>query len=213
MHKSRKSTKKKPAKRGAVWEIRLASRVFLKCRYIYAAGSFFLIWGFCISPTSAYNKVNSFFLHPIDNIEPFSLALFFSALISWMLHDLRNEREELQHIVATTLPATYDSSVLDREFYSEIFDLPLREGKSTRKAHLIEFILNGKYEIRKRHSISSEQLIGNKFASSFLFFINLLIVGYITYCVSRAAILNKSISIMDLLQVIFNAFQFEAGVM
>ena len=189
------------------------SKIFDKCRYFYASLLFAIVWVLCIWPRFSVSEVDSYFLHPVDNMDIFSVILFCSALISWMLHDLRNEREELQHIVATTFPAKYDYRAFDDYAYREALDIRLREREPTQALRLMKVVLRGKHRVRKKHSESSVELAGNKFTSSYLFFANLILVGYITYCVSRAALLNKSVSVLDILRVIFSAVQNEPNVM
>ena len=168
-----------------------ASRIHAKHRYYYVGIAFLVAWVFFYGPTLFSTEVKGFFLHPVNNINIFSGLLFLSALISWILHDLRNEREELQHMVATTYPAAYEFGSPDGPYKWPFVDAIRRVEIDDRDtpADLAERVMSGKFAMISKYIRSYRKLEGNKCISSVLFFANLLIVGYVTYCASRIALM------------------------
>ena len=168
-----------------------ASRFHDKHRYRYASAAFLAAWVFFYGPTFCNTEVKSFFLHPVDNINIFGGVLFLSAMISWILHDLRNEREELQHMLATTYPAAYEFGPPDRLYKWLFVDTigRMEIGDRDTPVDLAERVMSAKFAMKTKYISSYRKLEGNKCISSFLFFSNLLIIGYVTYCASRIALM------------------------
>ena len=100
-------------------------------------------------------------VHPVCQLEYFLFAVFFSLVISWKMYDLRNERDQNQQALSIISPGIY---------------------ALMNKSKDVEELI-GK-EVTKR----SQKFKETNGMSSILFFLNLVVGGYIALCISHAVI-------------------------
>ena len=155
------------------------SKVPTYSRYYIASTIFLVIWVWMVACGNCNSMSSAFALHPVDNFDLFLLFVSLSAVISWMLHDLRLDRQTMQQIAATIMPILFELAI-KAEYYQNSKDPQLQaeaEDAVIRRAKLDQ-----------QFSENEESLSANIKVSSFLFFANVIIIGYITYCVTRAVI-------------------------
>ena len=131
---------------------------------------------------------NKLVIHPIDNVDCFIILLFSSMIILWKLRDVRNQKENLHRILSTYIPMSYD--VKKMEMVEDNHEgNPEGNPNGSENEKKIATEKNGKIEEHIR--FAKMTLRTRNSVDSFLYFLNLLIVGYLTYCVSNAVIVSN----------------------
>ena len=123
-----------------------------------------LILGYC---THNWNGLSKFLIHPIEQFNIFVFPLVFSVFISWESRDLKNKRENLQRIISTYTPISYDLRKL---------------AKSKNNAHNDPDLAN----VLQRIEFCRNELQENYNYDLALFLLNIVFGGYTALCVSSA---------------------------
>ena len=138
---------------------------------------------------------SDFLLHPIQNMEGFLFAVLGSLAISWKIHDLRKENEAIVERYRISIQMIYDYS--RDQFQQSVKELESTNDEAKINTSFAKEINDHVEKMQKRaqelNSFDQKEWSYNGIISSYLFFTNLLLAGYITLCVSNALIEKSGI--------------------